>query len=288
MSTEETLPKRRSYYRDLFPPQATSQQPESSPSEGEFVGLVYTGDKTATLYGATLKCLFTTTPKLPPEPNSMKEALEGPFADEWKAAMDVEMAALIGRGTWQLEELPKGQRLVGVKWIFKIKTQADGSLDKFKARLVARGFSQIEGKDFFKTFAPVTDYTTARIFLAITAVNKLALVQLDVKNAFLYGAMDADVYMKQPDGYTDGTYKVCKLIKSLYGLKQSPRMWYLKLEEALNKQLFSKSTSDEALFIKKEGGAVYCLVYVDDILMASGNRQLLNQEVTTLQKTLNF
>ena len=142
---------------------------------------------------------------LPVEPSTAFEALKGPNANEWKEAMDKEIKTLTDRGTWVLEELPPGKKPVGVKWVLKVKTQADGSLDKFKARLVAKGFTQIEGQDFTVTFAPVSDYTTARMFLAICAVKKFHLLQLDVKNAFLYGDMDAHVYMKQPEGYSDGT-----------------------------------------------------------------------------------
>jgi hypothetical protein len=164
-----------------------------------------------------------------------------------------------------------------VKWVLKVKTQADGSLDKFKARLVAKGFTQIEGQDFTVTFAPVSDYTTARMFLAICAVKKYHLLQLDVKNAFLYGEMDAHVYMKQPEGYSDGTNRVCKLVKSLYGLKQSPRMWYEKLSNALHRHGFTTSSYDDALFInRKAKSTVWCLVYVDDILMMSADEESLH------------
>ena len=146
---------------------------------------------------------------LPSDPKSVEEALSGPHSKEWKKAMDKEIETLVERGTWELTELPKGKKPVGVKWVLKVKTNADGSLDKFKARLVAKGFTQIEGHDFYSTFAPVSDFTTARMFLSIAAVKKMHLVQLDVKNAFLYGDVDADVYMKQPEGYHDVTHRVC-------------------------------------------------------------------------------
>ena len=130
------------------------------------------------------------------EPSTAKEALNGPHAEEWKKAMDAEMATLTERGTWELVELHKGQRPVGVKWVFKIKTNADGSTEHFKARLVAKGFTQVHMQDYFETYAPVSDYTTARLLLAVVAVKQLHHVQLDVKNAFLYGGMDVTVFMK--------------------------------------------------------------------------------------------
>ena len=121
-----------------------------------------------------------------------------------------------------VSRIVEGKKLVGVKWVFNVKTNADGSIDKFKALLVAKGFTQIHGEDFYQIIAPMSDYTTARMLLAITAVRKHAIIQLDVKNAFLYGDIDAQIYMKQPEGNRDGTYIVCKLVKALYGLKQSP------------------------------------------------------------------
>ena len=238
-------------------------------------------------YMGNLSALFTG--EIPPEPKTVDEALTGPYADKWKQAMDTEMQTLLERGTWELTELPPGKKPVGVKWVFKIKTNANGSLDKFKARLVAKGFTQIEGEDFYQIFAPVSDYTTARMLLAVAAVRKYAIIQLDVKNAFLYGDIDANIYMKQPDGYHDGTTKVCKLVKALYGLKQSPRMWYHKLSEILEKHQFKKSMHDEALFVshKAPENPVWCLIYVDDILMTSPSSQVLNETVEGLLSTTN-
>jgi hypothetical protein len=141
-------------------------------------------------------------------------------------------------------------------------------------------------QDFYETYAPVSDYTTARLLLTIVAVKKLYLVQLDVKNAFLYGGMDATVFMKQPEGYNDGTNRACKLIKSLYGLKQSPRMWYNCLSEALSRNGFRKSIHDQALFIRTNDKetTIWCLVYVDDILMASSMKEEIDKCISQLQK----
>jgi len=106
-----------------------------------------------------------------------------------------------------------------------VKTQPDGSIERFKARLVAKGFSQVEGADYFETYAPVSRYTTTRALLAVITLRQLYTVQLDVKNAFLYGDLDAEIYMKQPPGYEDGTGRVCRVLRSLYGLKQLPKLW---------------------------------------------------------------
>ena len=238
------------------------------------------------LYGNTLSCFVAATAhELPPEPSSIHEALSGPFAAEWRKAMDEELQALVDRGTWQLVELPSGKRPVGVKWILRVKTKADGSFERCKARLVARGFTQIAGEDFGETFAPVTDYTTARMLLSVAACRRLHLRQLDIKNAFLYGDLDAEVYMLQPPGYEDGTGRVCKLIKSLYGLKQSPRMWYHRLRDELESLGFLSSSHDEAFFIHRHSShPVYMIVYVDDIILASSSEKRLDVVVRLLQE----
>ena len=277
------------YFRDLLGAQMPSLNQET---ENEFSALtITTSDHTSEViydqFATSLKALITTTKTLPKEPSTVKEALNGPHANDWKKAMDAEMATLTERGTWELVELPKGQRPVGVKWVFKVKTNADGSIERFKARLVAKGFTQVHMQDYFETYAPVSDYTTARLLLAVVAVKQLHLVQLDVKNAFLYGGMDATVFMKQPEGYDDGSHRACKLIKSLYGLKQSPRMWYQRLSDALTRIGFRKSIHDHALFMRtnnKNECTTWCLVYVDDILMASSMKEEIHKCITQLQK----
>jgi hypothetical protein len=242
------------------------------------------GHSSSEFYSPSLKALVTMSSELPPEPSTVKDALSGVHAEEWKRAMDAEMETLTDRDTWELVELPPRQRPVGVKWVLKIKTKVVGSLDKFKARLVAKGFTQVYLTDYRETFAPLSDYTTARL-LAVMAVKRYELVQLDIKNAFLYGNMDAIVYMEQPEGYNDGTNRVCKLVKSSYGLKESPRMWYQRLSEALIKIGFTKSINDEALFIiPSRDTPVWCLVYVDDILMTSPSKEEIERCVSNLKK----
>jgi hypothetical protein len=257
-------PPRR--FTELLNSQLISSEPETRDKPGDdFVSLIVQPDGAA-FYIGNLSALFTGD--LPPEPRTVEEALSGPNADKWKAAMDQEMHTMLERGTWELTELPPSKKHVGLRWVFKIKTNADGSLEKFKARLVAKGFTHIEGEDFYQIFAPVSDYTTVRMLLAVAAVRKHAIIQLDVKNAFLYGDIDAQIYMKQPEGYHDGTSRVCKLVKALYGLKQSPCMWYHKLCEILEKHQLKKSIHDEALFVSHvtPNNPVWCLVYVDGIL----------------------
>ena len=141
--------------------------------------------------------------------------------------MNEEIEALRAQGTWTLESLPSHKNLVDCKWIFKIKRHADGSIARHKARLVAQGFIQEPGIDYGKTFSPMVKPTTIRVVLALAAHFCWVLRQLDVKNAFLHGVLQEEVFMAQPPGFMDPLYpkSVCCLHKSLYGLKQAPRAW---------------------------------------------------------------
>ncbi|CAI7825283.1 unnamed protein product, partial [Closterium sp. NIES-53] len=209
------------------------------------------------------------TYKLPQEPLTIEEALSGTYKEQWKAAIQEELDALAERGTWKLVQMPKGRHAVGAKWIFKIKTGDKGQLERFKARLVAKGYTQVEGIDYTETYAPVSKLTTARTLFKIVAARNYIMVQLDIKNAFLYGELQEDIYMDQPTGMEDGTDRKCKLLKALYGLKQSPREWYRAMDARLLEGGFQKSQCDRAFYWKGEGEEkVYLLLYVDDILVA--------------------
>lgn len=181
--------------------------------------------------------------------------------------MDEEMESLASNSTWTLVELPPGARAIPVKWVYKIKKTAGGAVDRFKARLVAKGFRQREGIDFGEVFAPVSKYSTLRALLATTAALDLELHQLDVKTAFLNGELEEEVYVQQPEGYSEGgTQLVCRLHRALYGLRQSPRAWHTRLKDELHQLGFSPSAADPSLF---RDSSAFVLVYVDDILIAA-------------------
>ena len=148
--------------------------------------------------------------------------------------MNDELQSLKENEVWEVCDLPKDRKLVSCKWIFKLKDLPDGAL-KYKARLVARGFSQVEGVDFTETFAPVIRFQSLRMLLAKANEEGMFIHQMDVKTAFLYGDLDTEIYMELPEGFEDEKRqgKVCRLKKSLYGLKQSPRCWNHKLDEFL-------------------------------------------------------
>ncbi|RVW82116.1 Retrovirus-related Pol polyprotein from transposon RE1 [Vitis vinifera] len=204
-------------------------------------------------------------------PNTIQEALK---ISEWKKAVQDEIDALEKNGTWTITDLPVGKRPVGCKWIFTIKYKADGSVERFKARLVARGFTQSYGIDYQETFAPVAKLNTIRILLSLAVNQDWCLQQLDIKNAFLNGDLEEEVYMEIPPGFEESMAKnqVCKLQKSLYGLKQSPRAWFDRFTKAVLKLGYKQGQADHTLFVKKShaGKLAILIVYVDDIIL-SGN-----------------
>ena len=160
------------------------------------------------------------------EPTILEEVLKSSNNEKWFEAMTKEMKSLDDNKVWDLVELPKGRSPVGSKWVFKVKTGADGLVECYKARLVAQGYSQHFGTDYDETFCPVIRLESLRALIAFGVQNDLLMHQIDVTTAFLNGELEEEVYMKQPEGFIRGKkHLVCKLKKSIYGLKQSPRCW---------------------------------------------------------------
>jgi hypothetical protein len=184
--------------------------------------------------------------------------------------MNDELEALTKTGTWTFVDLPPLAKPIGSKWVYKVKYKSDGTIERYKARLVAKSYNQVEGLDFFDTFSPVAKLTTVRLLLAVASIKQWHLHQLDVNNAFLHGDLDEDVYMTVPDGVTPAKPgQVCKLLKSLYGLKQVSRMWYEKLTSLLILEGYTQSTADYSLFtLTSAQDFTALLVYVDDIILA--------------------
>ena len=164
------------------------------------------------------------------EPKSIEEAMEDENAVHWKKACDDEIASLAKNETWDLVQLPKGKSTVGCKWVLKKKRGANGEVNRYKARLVAQGFTQRKGIDYREVFSPVVRYSSIRTLLAIANQYDMEIHQMDVISAYLNGVLEEEIYMKQPPGYVDpkNPTKVCRLRKSLYGLKQSARCWKLE------------------------------------------------------------
>ncbi|WMV14947.1 hypothetical protein MTR67_008332 [Solanum verrucosum] len=226
-------------------------------------------------------CLVARTSEI--EPKTYHEAVQD---DRWVFAMKQEIAALEENGTWDIADLPPGKNDVGCKWVFKIKHKADGQIERFKARLVAKEFSQNEGFDYQETFSPVAKMVTVRSVLAVAASKYWHIYQMDVYNAFLQGDLVEEVYMQIPSGFLKGSYhKVCKLKKSLYGLKQASRQWNLKLTAALQDLGFVQSHFDYSLITFTVGSdVVVVLVYVDDLMLTGSNITLIQSTKSNLQK----
>ena len=206
---------------------------------------------------------------LKPEPKSLREALGTEEAEQWQHATNEEYNSLMEQKTWSLVPLPPGRRAIGCRWVYKRKHAQDGSVARYKARLVAKGYSQREGIDYQEVFAPVVKFTSIRVMLALATELDWELQQLDVDTAFLYAPVQEEIYMEQPEGYGgnsgDGTEQVCLLLKSLYGLKQSPRNWNHHLHGWLESNGWAQSPADPGVYLHGDGYAL--VLYVDDIIV---------------------
>jgi hypothetical protein len=181
---------------------------------------------------------------------SIQEALSGSEAASWREAMDSEYQSLIENGTWYLVPPPTDRKLVSCKWLLRKKFNADGTISRYKARLVARGFSQVPGMDYNETFSPVLRITSFRALLATATQFRLLVHQMDVRTAFLHGNLHEEIYMEQPPGYIshDHPNYVCKLVKALYGLKQSPRQWYERFTNCMSNLGYTRFQSDPNVY----------------------------------------
>jgi len=190
------------------------------------------------------------------------------WGELWKEAINAELVTLAVNGTWQEEVPPKKANIVTSKWVFKPKMHVDGSLDKLKARLVARGFSQIHEVDYEDTFAPTVKFDTLRVFLAIAAMKDLELHQVDVNNAFTESFLKETIYMSPPPGVKVRSGCALRVLRSLYDLKQAARDWHDRCVTALSELGFAQCAADPCLLIHGSKG-IMLLLYVDDIAIAS-------------------
>jgi hypothetical protein len=215
-----------------------------------------------------------------PMPKSVKEALSGPFAYQWLKALLEELQSLLENGTWELVPYTPDMKVIPCHWVFTIKCDADGYPVRFKARLVAGGNHQEYGIDFLETFAPVSRQATLKTFLAIAAMNRWKVHQIDIKTAFLNGPIDTVVYMMQPPGFKEGVRLVCKLLKCLYGLKQAPRQWYELLAKVLKTLGFEPQQCDPSFWVCKHHSCIiYLTSVVDDMMIASASESLTLQVI---------
>ena len=184
------------------------------------------------------------------EPKDLSEALSSPAKDNWTKAMLDELDSMYKNQVWELVDLPKGHKTIGNKWILKVKRKADGSIERYKARLIAKGYTQREGIDYEETFSPVVRITSIRLLLAFVVNFDLELHQMDVKTAFLNGELDEEIYMDQHEGFVlrENETKVCKLLRSIYGLKQASRQWYIRFHNAVISYGFTVIYEDHCVY----------------------------------------
>jgi Reverse transcriptase (RNA-dependent DNA polymerase) len=206
--------------------------------------------------------------------NNYQEVVENPI---WCNAVKEELKALEKNKIWVIVPLPKEKRPIGCKWVYKIKYHSDGTIKCYKVRLVAKGYTQIYRIDYEKTFAPVAKMNTVKILLSIAVNKKWTLHQMNIKNTFFQGTLEEEVYMSLSPGYTqkNNSNLVYRFNKSIYGLKQSPRVWYDKLSSHLLFYNFKMSNADHSLFSKNGTKfMIVVLIYVDGIIIIGDNLQL--------------
>ena len=224
-----------------------------------------------------ITALSTINPMI--EPTNFKEALHSPEANLWIEAMKEEIQSMIDNHAFFLCDLPPGRKSIGSKWVYRIKRDANNKFERCRARIVAKGYSQVIHIDFDKTYAPVVRIDSVRHILALAAFYGLHILHADAKTAFMNGDSDVELYISQPQGFIDpqNPHKVLRLNRSLYGLKQASRIWYQLLCKKIIEYGFEPLITDECIFISPNRQMIL-LVYVDDILIISPD-QTQSQEV---------
>ncbi|RZB42467.1 Retrovirus-related Pol polyprotein from transposon TNT 1-94 [Glycine soja] len=225
------------------------------------------------------------------DPETFDQAMSCKESNLWYDAMKDEMNSMQSNKVWNLVKMPNGAKAIRCKWVFKTKRDSLGNIERYKARLVVEGFTQKEGIDYTKTFSPVSKKDSLRIILALVAHFDLELQQMDVKTTFLNGDLEEEVYMKQLKDFSSnsGEHLVCKLNKSIYGLKQASRQWYLKFHGIISSFGFEENPMDQCIYHKVSGSKTCFLVlYVDDILLAANDRGLLHEVKQFLSKNFDM
>jgi hypothetical protein len=231
------------------------------------------------------------------EPKNLSEAKKRPDWPLWEKAIEEELETLKAAGTWEVVDAPKDVNVVGLKWVFRAKKDAAGNIIQYKACLVAQGFSQVPGVNYFDTFATVARLASICTVLAFAAAEDYETGQIDIKATYLNGELTKDevIFMKQAPGYEEksevGKVKVLRLWKSLYRLKQAGRRWYQKLVEIMTKLGFSRCKGDQAVFYrrcKKTNMLIIVLVHVDDCSIVGKSKALIKRFKVEIAKFINI
>ncbi|GKV20502.1 hypothetical protein SLEP1_g30621 [Rubroshorea leprosula] len=265
----------------ITPPASPSRgeisSPEGSSSEGplrtrRLSDIYQETEEIEETNDVTLFCLFADI-----EPINFNEAAKD---EKWRKAMDEEMNAIKRNDTWELVTLPQGHAAIGVKWVFKEKKNSKGEVERYKARLMAKGHKQQHGIDYEEVFAPVARLETIRLIISLAAQNKWKIFQMDVKSAFINGSLEEEVCVQQPLGYVvkGEEKKVLKLKKALSGLKQAPRAWNCRIDRYFQENGFVKCPYEYALYVKvSNGGILIVCLYVDDLIFTGNNPRMFEE-----------
>jgi Reverse transcriptase (RNA-dependent DNA polymerase) len=208
--------------------------------------------------------------------HSLAEAKQSPEWPYWECAIQSELDQLREKGTWKLIDPPENAIPLTNKWVFVKKKNKEGKVIKYKARLVAKGCAQRPGYDYLETHSPVVRFETIRAILAIATQDKLLIQQMDVKGAYLNGHLKETIYMRQPEGFSDETNRICLLVKTLYGLKQSGREWNIEFDKQIRKHNFKRLRADPCAYIRRSDNDVAIItVWVDDLLLFAGSEKAM-------------
>ena len=293
INRDEIPPNTTNHQRDEDSPPRRVRQSSRAPKYSErFLEWQQSLAKQATLSSTSAEVQEINTPSLPLEPSSYLEAISCADSKYWIPAIFEEYDSLIQNGTWTLCPLPPNRQAIQGKWVMKFKPGFKSTPARYKARFVIKGYSQVFGLDYTETYAPVAKNYSLRLILAIAAAKNLEMIQLDVKTAFLYGTLDEEIYMKQPEGFViPGKEKeVCRLIKSIYGLKQASRVWNIKFKDFIIKFGLTRSQADPCIYYRhlRPGEAdeelTIFILYVDDGLILSNIKSILTDMVEFLGK----
>tara|TARA_R110002050_G_C8950037_1_gene513235 strand:- start:112 stop:3054 length:2943 start_codon:yes stop_codon:yes gene_type:complete len=228
---------------------------------------------------------FVNNLSIPATPKTYLQAVKSPQSDQWNSAMRKELASLQQHGTWHLVPRTKDMVVVRSKWVYKIKLDERGAIERYKARVVAMGFTQTYGVDFDDTFAPVLNSVTRRVLFSLVARPHMISVQADVETAFLQSELDYKIFLSPPQGMEVPDGFVLQLLRAIYGLKQSPLLWYTTLSNYLKSIGFIQCVSDVCLFTLTDGGSTIVLcIYVDDLILASESQTLIDMVLGQLKE----
>lgn len=220
------------------------------------------------------------------DPQTFKQAMARPDAEKWVEAMNEELTSLERCKVWELTERPD-ENVVSCRWVYKTKRNPSNEIERYRARLVARGFTQEKGKDYFETYSPVCDTSAIRLLFAYAALRRLRIKQFDVKAAFLHGDLNETVYIEQPPGFDQSKSKVYRLKKALYGLKQASKQWSIKFSGFLKDLGFNQLLKDNCIFIKKDPQVILA-IYVDDAIILAEQPASIDSLISDLRKEFDI